>query len=53
MKRVNLLMDEAMFYNLKLLPEGISESIRRAVYEYLLKLASFKVSASESKKGGK
>ena len=53
MIRMNLLMDQDTVSFLKSLPGTVSEHIRRAIDEYIEKIKSQKISASQSKKGGK
>jgi len=50
MKRVNLLIDEAMLDHFKDIPGTLSEKIRQAMYEYLKNRIN--VSASQSRKEG-
>jgi len=48
MKRINLFVDETVFDHYKKLPGTMTEHIRRAMYEYILKLSQVNVSASQS-----
>jgi len=54
MKRINFFLKENLFNYLKALPEPLSEHLRRAVEEYVVKLQGINASASQSKiKGDK
>jgi len=53
MKRINLFLDETEIEYLKRLPGTLTEHIRRAIYEYLQKLSTQNVSASQSRKEDK
>ena len=48
MVRFNFLIDEAMLEHLEALPGTVTEHIRQALYDYLLKLQAHNVSASQS-----
>ena len=52
MKRINFLIDEAMLEHLEALPGTLSQHLREALYQYLLKLQQQNVSQSLSKKEG-
>jgi hypothetical protein len=45
-------MDKGMIEHLEALPGTLSEHIREAVYQYLLKLKQQEVASSLSEKGG-
>ena len=49
MNRINFLIDDVMLMQLKSLSGTMTEHIRRAIYEYLQKLSTQNVSASQSK----
>ena len=48
MVRFNFFIDEAMLEHLEVLPGTVTEHIRQALYDYLLKLQTHNASASQS-----
>ena len=52
MKRINFFIDEQILERLTSLPGTLSEHIRQAIYDYLLKLQKQNISGSTSNKGG-
>jgi hypothetical protein len=53
MKQIHFYIDEGMLEHLEALPGTLSQHIREALYQYLLKLSQQSVSSSKSEKGGK
>lgn len=52
MVRINVYIDKVHREYLKSLPGGLSENVRIAIREYVIKLESSRVSPSASKRGG-
>ena len=50
MRRIDVYVDESDLAILEDLPESLSEHIRRAIKDYIIKLRGFLASASESEK---
>jgi len=49
MKQIHFYIDEGMLEHLNVIPGTLSQHIREALYQYLLKIQQQSVSASKSK----